>query len=203
MYASDLIYGVTRGNVITAKHFLLGLGLHNMTGQKKPVEINHHSIDYKFVCEIETALAESAQILATESGALPVKPASNDVHVLTFSWADNFDMTVETQAGKGSIHSTHMVAFQEHSQFSIVAKQKIELKRTCRRSLQHPEAETITISADPKKEPSLLLDSMPSEVSYLDPFTMEAEYLVWAIFRKINAPDQDQLFHHILLGKHK
>ena len=87
-YASDLIYGVTRGNVITAKHFLLGLGLHNMTGQKKPVEITHHlvhSIDYKFVCEIETALAEAAQILATESGALPVKPASNDVNSLTFS----------------------------------------------------------------------------------------------------------------------
>ena len=57
-YASDLIYGVTRGNAITTKHFLLGQGLHNMTRQKKPVEINHrlgHSIDYKFVCEIETA----------------------------------------------------------------------------------------------------------------------------------------------------
>ena len=57
-YASDLIHGVTRGNVITAKHFLLGQGLHNMTGQKKPVEVNHrlgHSIDYKFVCETEIA----------------------------------------------------------------------------------------------------------------------------------------------------
>ena len=47
--ASDLIYGMTRGNVITVKHFLLGLRLHNMTGQKKPAEISHrlgHSIDY-------------------------------------------------------------------------------------------------------------------------------------------------------------
>ena len=192
-YASDLIYGVTRGNIITAKHFLLGLGLHNMTGQKKPVEITHHlghSIDYKLVCEIETALAEAAQILATESGALPAKPASNDVNVLTFFWADNFDMTAETQTGKGSIHSTHMVAFQEHSQSYIVTKQKVETERTRRKSLQHPEAETVTISADPKKELSLLLNSMPSEGSYLDPFPMEAEYLVWAIFRKINAPDQ-------------
>ena len=126
----------------------------------------------------------------TESGALPAKPASNGVNVLTFFWADNFDMTVETQTGKGSIHSTHMVAFQEHSQLSVVTKQKIEMERTRRRSLQHPEAETITISADPKKEPSLLLNSMLSEGSYLDPFPMEAEYLVWAIFRKINAPDQ-------------
>ena len=166
-YASDLIYEVTRRNVITGKHFLLGLGLHNMTVQKKPVEINErlsHSIDYKFVCEIETALAEAAQILATERGALPV---------LTFFWADNFDMTVETQTGKRSIHSTHMVAFQEHPQLSVVTKQKIELGRTRRRSLQDPEAETITISADPKKEPSLLLDSMQSEGSYLDPFPVK------------------------------
>ena len=109
-----MIYGKTRGNIVTAKHFLLDLSLHNMTEQKKPAEINHrpgHSIDYKFVCEIETVLAEATQILATESGALPVKHASNDADVLTIFWADNFDMTMETQTGKGSIHSIHIVAF--------------------------------------------------------------------------------------------
>ena len=102
-------------------------------------------------------------------------------------------MTVENQTGKGSIYSTHMVAFQEHSQLSVVTIQKIKLEGTRRRSLEHPEAETITISVDPTKEPSLLLDSMPSEGSYLDPFPVETEYLAWAIFRifrKINAPDQ-------------
>ena len=111
-YSSDLVYGVTHGKIITAKHFLLGLRLHNITSQKKPVEINHrlgHSIDYKFVCEIETALAEAAQVLANENGALPVKPSSGNETVLAFFWADNFDMKVETQTGKGSIHSTHMV----------------------------------------------------------------------------------------------
>ena len=35
-----------------------------------------------------------------------------------------FDMTVETQAGKGSVHTNHMVAFQERSQFSVATKQK-------------------------------------------------------------------------------
>lgn len=47
-YSADLLHGVTKGKFITAKHFLLGLGLHNMTGQKKPVQIaSHlgHSID--------------------------------------------------------------------------------------------------------------------------------------------------------------
>ena len=132
-YSSDLVYGVTRGKVITAEHFLLGLGLHNITGQKKPVEINHrlgHSIDYKFVCKTETSLAEAAQVLANENGALPVKPSSDDGAVLTFFWADNFDMKVKTQTGKGSIHSTHMVAFQELSQMSVITKNKVELEKT-------------------------------------------------------------------------
>ena len=30
-YASDLIHGVARGKVITLNHFLLGVGLHNLT----------------------------------------------------------------------------------------------------------------------------------------------------------------------------
>ena len=31
-YAHDLVHGVTRGKVMQKKHFLLGLGLHNLTG---------------------------------------------------------------------------------------------------------------------------------------------------------------------------
>ena len=37
-YSNDLIFGVTRGKLITLKHFLLGLGLHNLTGQKVLVQ---------------------------------------------------------------------------------------------------------------------------------------------------------------------
>ena len=59
-YGSDLIHGVTRGKVVTLKHFLIGLGLHNITGLKTPIKIlSHlgHSIDYDLVCEVETAEA--------------------------------------------------------------------------------------------------------------------------------------------------
>ena len=38
-YAADIIHSVTRGNAITAKHFLLALGLHSLTRQKKVIEI--------------------------------------------------------------------------------------------------------------------------------------------------------------------
>ena len=32
--AADMVYGVTKGKTIPAKHFLLALGLHNITGKK-------------------------------------------------------------------------------------------------------------------------------------------------------------------------
>ena len=113
-YTSNLIHDVTRGKVITTKHFLLGLGLHNITGQRLPIQILHrlgHCMDYNFVCEIETAQAETAQMLATESGSLPLKPASRTETVLTYFWVDNFDMNLETQPGKGALNLTHLVAF--------------------------------------------------------------------------------------------
>ena len=57
-YASDFIHGVRIGEVLTPKHFLLGLGLHSITGQKKPVQIDNrlgHIMNYHKVMEIETA----------------------------------------------------------------------------------------------------------------------------------------------------
>ena len=56
-YASDFIHEVRNGEVLTPKHFLLGLGLHSITGQKKPVEIANRlgqSMTYDKVMEIET-----------------------------------------------------------------------------------------------------------------------------------------------------
>ena len=130
-YTSDLIHGVTRGKVIATKHFLLGLGLHNITGQRLPIQIRHrlgHCMDYSFFCETETAQAETAQMLATESGALPLKSASTTETVLTYFWVDNFDMNLETQTGKGA--STYLVAFQEESQNSVARNNNFFLPRT-------------------------------------------------------------------------
>ena len=90
-YSADLIHGVTKGDVITAKHFLLALGLHSQTGQKKVVEINNklgHCISYPLTCEIETAQARTAQILADSSSILPLKPQNEGDTVLTYFWVE-------------------------------------------------------------------------------------------------------------------
>ena len=73
---------------MTPKHFLLGLGLHSITGQKKPVQIaSHlgHSMTYDKVMEIETAQAQKSQKLldSAELSFLPLQPAIEDDSVLT------------------------------------------------------------------------------------------------------------------------
>ena len=149
-YCSDLIHGVTRGEAITAKYFLLGLGLHNMTGQKVPVQVmDHlgHCMDYNLVCEIETAQAEAAECIAKSSGALPIKPISPSDCVLTYVWVDNFHMNLETQTGHGALNSTHMVAFQKETpltmmEITLSMQIKCHLSRFLRISMSHTSAVT-------------------------------------------------------------
>ena len=62
-YSSDLIAAVSRGKVVTLKQFLLGIGLHNITGLKAPIQIfSHlgHCIDCNIFCGIETTQAVEA-----------------------------------------------------------------------------------------------------------------------------------------------
>ena len=54
--ASDLVAGVINGKIMTAKQCLLALGLHNITGTRKVVDIVN-CINYKITCEIETTQA--------------------------------------------------------------------------------------------------------------------------------------------------
>ena len=43
---------------------------------------------------------------------MPIKPKENEM-VLTVFWAENFNKTVENATDSGSVHTTHLVAFQE------------------------------------------------------------------------------------------
>ena len=113
-FASDLMAAVTRGKMITAKQYLLALGIHNITGQRKTVDILNrlgHCLTYNLTCEIEIALAEKAQQLSLKDSLLPIQPADIDSYVLTVFWVDNFDVKVETQTGATSVNTTHMIAF--------------------------------------------------------------------------------------------
>ena len=88
---------------LTAKRFLLALGLHSTTGTCEVVDIVSrlgHCINYKTTCEIETAQAVKAQALSERSSALPLVPIEQSLIVLTVFWVHNFDVKVESQTGK-------------------------------------------------------------------------------------------------------
>ena len=114
-FSQDLTNGVTRGRVTMLKHFMLGVGLHNITGQQLPIWIlSHlgHCIDYKTVCQSETAEAEIFCPLYREGASPGRRPISEDDAVLTHSWADNFNKKLESDKGNDMINSTYLVNFQ-------------------------------------------------------------------------------------------
>ena len=115
-FSQDLINGVTRGRVTMLKHLILGVGLHNITGQQLPIRIlSHlgHCIDYKTVCQSETAEAEIAGQLYHEGASSGLRPVSEDDVVLTHFWADNVNKKLESDKGNDMINSTHLVKFQD------------------------------------------------------------------------------------------
>ena len=97
-FPQDLINGVTRGRVTMFKYFMLGVGLHNITGQELPIRILSYlgqCIDYKTVCQSETAEAEIVRQLYEEGTSPGLRPISEDDVVLTHFWADNFNKKLE------------------------------------------------------------------------------------------------------------
>lgn len=97
-YSSVLITAVSAGKVITLKQFLLGVGLHNITGLKAPIRIlTHlgHCIGYSLVCEIETSQAEEpmANLNDNNNNDDDSSEESNKEKnkVVTYWWADNYN----------------------------------------------------------------------------------------------------------------
>ena len=130
---------VTRGKMITAKQYLLVLGIDSITGQRKTVDILkrlEHCWTYNLTCEIETALAEKAQQISLKDSLLSIQPADIDSYVLTVFWVDNSDVKVETQTGATSVNTTHMVAFQENCINSLNQTPEINIPRSRKRKIQ-------------------------------------------------------------------
>ena len=192
-YASDLIYGVTRGKVMTAKHFHLALGLHNITGMKNPIEICNrlrHRIPYHLTMEIQTAQAQKALTLAEASSFLPLKPAKESDVVLTFYWVNNFDVIVERQAGGGAINTTHLVAFQEPTELSVNnTNETISVEYSRKRTVENIEPKNVSCgSIDSKREPRNL--NINENICSNKGKLMTMQYFLWPWLRKENSFDQ-------------
>ena len=190
-YTTDMIHSVTRGKVITLKHFLLGVDLHNLTGLKLPIKIlSHlgHSIDYNVVCEIETAEAELAMMRLSLNDDMQQNPTGEKC--LKFWWADNFNQKLETLTGHGVIDSTHIVEFSEPGE-TEVHEESVSLPRTKRRSLQTVPADMPEVRIDKKKEPVTVSDEVSDKNScdFLQA-TFAEFYRKWMLSRIVSSTDQ-------------
>ena len=109
-FSQDIMYAVSKGEFLTLKHASVGLELHNLTGQKLPLQVLSrlvHSMTYDQICEVETAQAELVQHLKSLSLPLPICPIGEESKVLTTFWWDNFNQNIETASGQG-LSTTHL-----------------------------------------------------------------------------------------------
>ena len=189
-FSQDLIHGISRGRVVTLKHFLLGLGLHNITDQKLPIQILAnlgHSLNYKSVCQIETAEAEIARQLYDEGTSPGLRPLTADDSVFTYFWADDFNKKVDSKKGTNMIDSTHLIKFQEESPRSvyqtmskIVPKDKTKI--SCFPLLDQDKLYIYT-----KKEPQIF-EFQGGNRGCNEVFNVQ--YVLWRILRYLTADKQ-------------
>ena len=113
-----------------------------------------HCIDYKSVCQIETAEAEVASMLYEECTSPGLNPLTEDEKVLTYLWADNFNKKLTAKEGTVMINSTHLIKFQEESSGSLYQDTSKTVSRDITKFAppQHQESDDIFI--DSKKEPT-------------------------------------------------
>ena len=140
---------------MTTNAQLRALGLHNLTGSRKILDIVHklgNCLDYNSVCEIETAQAQLVQEKAMTTSILTIRPETSEETIYTQFWVDNFDTKVDNQVGGGSIHTTHLMAFQSGTISKNVKPGVTTVTRTRNRKIFLKDVNINTFSVDRKKK---------------------------------------------------
>ena len=67
-------------------------------------------MSYHLWRKVETALSEAAFLKSKETSLQQIRPEDSRI-VMTESWVDNFDVTVENDLGGSAVNKTHLMAF--------------------------------------------------------------------------------------------
>ena len=65
-------------------------------------------------------------------------------------------MNIEKSCGAGSINTTHMVAFQEPNESSVISEHRLYVQRLKKRSLTVLQSNTQKITINSTKEPEVI-----------------------------------------------
>ena len=104
------------------------------------------AMSYELTCEIETAQAEKARKVSSESTVLPLMPQDNGGVPIMF-WVDNSDCIIESVTGGGSVNTTCMMVFQEMTEKASINQSDTNITRT--------KARKSILELDPKMFPQL------------------------------------------------
>ena len=105
----DIIYAVSSGAKIPAKHLQVGLAMKSLTGSRKVIEVLNrlgHSISYSAVEEIETELTFEG---TKENCFIPQQMTMDSEAGVGLAF-DNFDRFVEKLSGEDTLHDTVGIA---------------------------------------------------------------------------------------------
>ena len=193
--AQDLVYGTSNGKMWTPKHVGLGSTLHQSTRSKHLVQLFHnagHTISYKNVLQVDTALAEfTTQSLNSINGAIVPENLVSDrfVHFST----DNIDILDASLDGKNTFHATQLAAWQRGPSSET---KTLETLLPSQKTLIVPDVLTATIppdkyvsSPEPKFENDVHLDwFLNSEEQNPHKLLAEAKDLAFNIRRQSDDP---------------
>lgn len=145
-----------------------------------------HCLSYKTTNEIETAQAVKAQ-LTKESGSLPLISTDYNFPIPTVFWVDNFDIKIDRQVGSNCVNTTHLVAFQEETDFTERLEIDISVERNSKLTLENKK-QTVNLKFNAKAEPTLLEPEMTEPDSSIA--GIKSMYFLWMWTRKENNFDQ-------------
>ena len=118
--SQDIMFGASKGKLLTPKHIGLGLTVHQATRSKQLVNLLNaagHSVSYDMIRRIDTSIAKKVidDLQSNEYVPVPMNITRNTFCQFA---ADNIDILEETLDGKDTFHATQMVVFQRSQQES-------------------------------------------------------------------------------------
>ena len=109
-----------------------------------------YCISYPLICDIETGYTKVVQQKSAQGFSLPIQLKENEM-VLTVFWTANFDIIVENATGGGSVHTTHLVAFQEQIENTSLEYIHVSVPKTKSRKINVSEVPVAIRFVDGKR----------------------------------------------------
>ena len=138
------------------------------------------------VCDNETSQAEIVQEEASSKSVLPFHPIAAESIWPNF-WVDNFDIKVDKEVGEQSIHTTHLMAFQNVDESKVQKTTRNSIPKPKNRKIFIEDINIGSISVDRKKNPPT---NFRERFDLCDNSFFNKRFLLWTILRYQSSCDQ-------------